>query len=56
MYGGFKEYIFNRLMKQAWYRKNIRNFWFPALTSYTLGCFFMRMYDNAAHDYFYFTD
>ena len=23
---------------------------------YLVGCFCMRLYDNAAHDYFYFTD
>ncbi|CAK55766.1 unnamed protein product (macronuclear) [Paramecium tetraurelia] len=56
MYGGPKEYLFKRLFYGAWYRKNIRNFWFPAVFSYGLGCFCMRLYDNAAHDFFYFTD
>ncbi|KAM3132087.1 hypothetical protein pb186bvf_015831 [Paramecium bursaria] len=56
MYGGPKDFLYTRLFKGAWYRKNIRNWWFPAITSYAFGCFAMRLYDNAAHDYFYFTD
>eukprot|EP01016_Furgasonia_blochmanni_P036340 TRINITY_DN4143_c0_g1_i1.p1 TRINITY_DN4143_c0_g1~~TRINITY_DN4143_c0_g1_i1.p1 ORF type:complete len:175 (+),score=57.57 TRINITY_DN4143_c0_g1_i1:68-592(+) len=56
MYGGLKKYFLQRHLYQTWYRRNIRNFWFPALFSYTLGCITMRMYDNGAYDYFYFSD
>ncbi|KAL4430517.1 hypothetical protein ABPG74_005442 [Tetrahymena malaccensis] len=56
MLGGFRTYVLERFFKQVWYRRNIRNFWFPVLLSYTSGCITMRMYDNNCYDYFYFSD
>ena len=56
MYGGFKKFALERHVYQNWYRKNIRNWWLPVTITYTLGCITMRMYENAAYDYFYFSD
>mmetsp|Transcript_63965 Transcript_63965/g.74397 ORF Transcript_63965/g.74397 Transcript_63965/m.74397 type:complete len:130 (+) Transcript_63965:39-428(+) len=56
MYGGFRTYVLQRHFYQNWYRRGIRNYWFPILFSYTLGGMTMRMYDNASYDYFYFSD
>jgi hypothetical protein len=39
MYGGVQKFIFERLFKQTWYRKNIRNWWFPVTFSYSCTSF-----------------
>ena len=40
MFGGFKEYVLNRYFTQIWYRRNIRNWWFPILLSYCCKFFY----------------
>ena len=56
MFGGFKKYALERHFYQNYYRRVVRNCWLPCLIAYTTGCLTMRMYDNAAYDYFYFSD
>ena len=56
LYGGFRTFFWDRWFMNHWYRKNLRNWWLPVLIWYTFGAFTMRLYDNAAHDYFYFSD
>ena len=56
MYGGFKKFFVDRWLIQHFYKSMIRKTWAPALVLYALGCYAMRQYDNAAHDFFYFTD
>jgi len=56
MYGGFKKYVIERHIYGNWYRRNIRTWWLPALLGYTVACVCMRGYDNAAYDFFYFSD
>lgn len=63
MYGGFKTYFWDRWFMNHWYRRNLRNAWLPIVLCYlckpipnTVGAFTMRLYDNAAYDYYYFSD
>ena len=56
MFGGPKKYIIDRYIKHHLYRRILRPMWLPFIIVYTLGCMGMRQYDNAAHDYFYFSD
>lgn len=56
MYGGFKKYFVDRWLIQHFYKSMVRMTWAPALICYGLGCYAMRQYDNASHDFFYFTD
>ncbi len=63
MYGGFKRFFVDRYLVGSLYRNGFRAMWFPGfimfvckLPPYAVGCYGMRMYDNAAHDFFYFSD
>lgn len=56
MYGGFKKYFIDRWFVNHFYKKWIRLTWAPALIYYIAGCYAMRQYDNAAYDFFYFSD
>ena len=56
MFGGFRKYVIERWWIQHQYRKFWRVAWFPLLFAYSVGCYGMRKYDNAAYNYFYFSD
>jgi hypothetical protein len=56
MYGGLKKYFVERWFVNHFYKKWIRLTWAPALIYYIAGCYAMRQYDNAAYDFFYFSD
>eukprot|EP01017_Pseudomicrothorax_dubius_P027031 TRINITY_DN3069_c0_g1_i1.p1 TRINITY_DN3069_c0_g1~~TRINITY_DN3069_c0_g1_i1.p1 ORF type:complete len:130 (+),score=27.26 TRINITY_DN3069_c0_g1_i1:143-532(+) len=56
MHGGFFKFVVQRHILQNWWRRNIRNWWLPITLGYTVGSIYMRIYDNAAYDYFYFSD
>jgi len=56
MFGGFKKYFVDRWFINHFYKKWIRLTWAPALIYYVAGCYSMRQYDNAAYDFFYFSD
>ena len=56
MYGGFKKYFFDRWFVGHYYRRNLRMMWLPFVLSYSLGAYGMRQYDNAAYNFFYFSD
>ena len=56
MFGGFKKYFVERWFIKHFYKKWIRLSWAPALVYYVACCYSMRQYDNAAYDFFYFSD
>lgn len=56
MFGGFRKYVIQRWWIQHFYRKSVRGFWLPVLVAYGIGCYGMRQYDNAAANFFYFSD
>jgi hypothetical protein len=56
MHGGPKKFIWDRLIVNCLYRKIIRITWLPFIFWVIVGCWGMRQYDNAAYDYFYFSD
>jgi len=56
MYGGFKKYFVERWLIQHFYKSMVRKTWAPTVICYALGCYAMRQYDNASHDFFFFTD
>ena len=55
LYGGFKKYFVDRYLMGYLY-KSVKVMWPLALVGYATGCYYMRKYDNACHDYFYFSD
>ena len=56
MFGGPRKFIFERLLYQNVYKRMIRPAWIPAGLLFMFQCWGQRMYDNAAYDYFYFSD
>ena len=60
MFGGFRKFIAERFLLNTIYRKNLRMWWLPTVFAYICKIFIidgaigMRIYDNAAYDYFYF--
>ena len=56
LYGGLRKYWFQRYIYQNAYKRFIRAVWIPSLFVFSLELIGMRMYDNAAYDYFYFSD
>jgi len=63
MYGGFKKFFIDRYVIGHLYRNSFRVMWFPAFLYYIctklnniVECYQMRLYDNGAHDFFYFSD
>jgi hypothetical protein len=56
LYGGVQKYWFQRYIYQNAYKRYIRAIWAPCLFVFTLELIGMRMYDNNAYDYFYFSD
>ena len=63
MYGGVKKFFVDRWLVGSIYRNGFRVMWFPGFLYFIsthfyniVGCYGMRLYDNAAHDFFYFSD
>ena len=56
MFGGFRKFSIQRWFINHFYRRNIRVTWPGFLFVYALGCYGMRTYDNAAYNFFYFSD
>lgn len=56
MYGGFKTFAIDRRLINHSYRRFWRKFWLPFAITYAIGCYGMRKYDNAAYNFFYFSD
>lgn len=56
LYGGTKKYFFQRYLYQNAYKRVARLVWAPSLVFFSVQLIAMRMYDNAAYDYFYFSD
>lgn len=56
MFGGPKKFIFQRFLYNNFYKRQLRVAWFPVSVAFVLQCIGMRMYDNAAYDFFYFSD
>merc|ERR1712151_806623 len=55
-YGGMYKWMVNRYWKDVIWRRVIRVAWAPCLLWHTFTCVTMRQHDNAAYDYFYFSD
>ena len=55
-YGGWSKWIFERYWKNVIWRRIGRVAQFPCGAYYIFGAVTMRMYDNGAYDYFYFSD
>lgn len=56
MYGGIKKQFFQRQLYNNLYKRLVRVIWFPISAVFAFQCIGMRMYDNKAYDFFYFSD
>lgn len=56
MFGGPNKFVFKRFLYNNVYKRQLRIMWVPTSILFALQCIGMRMYDNAAYDFFYFSD
>lgn len=56
LYGGVQKYWFQRYLYQNTYKRFLRLVWVPSLIVFAAELIGMRMYDNNAYDYFYFSE